>query len=109
MAIKIKDWNIEALYGYKPITTFYTDFSIADRFGIESIKDTFVRSMRDWKHNYKYVTELTMALNWKIWEHYEAGNREYSKLYDSLWREAAQYCVNNLKGDELSYYFRTTD
>lgn len=29
--MKIKTWNIEALTGYKPKTTFYEDFSIADR------------------------------------------------------------------------------
>ena len=28
----IKDWKIEELTGYKPISTFYTDFSIADNF-----------------------------------------------------------------------------
>ena len=27
--MQLKDWNIEALTGYKPKTTFYTDFSIA--------------------------------------------------------------------------------
>lgn len=27
--IKIKTWNIEAMTGYKPRTTFYEDFSIA--------------------------------------------------------------------------------
>ena len=29
----IKTWNIEAMTGYKPRTTFYEDFSIADHFG----------------------------------------------------------------------------
>ena len=29
----IKVWNIEAMTGYKPRTTFYEDFSIADAFG----------------------------------------------------------------------------
>lgn len=30
--MKIAVWNIEALTGYKPITTFYEDFSIADHY-----------------------------------------------------------------------------
>lgn len=35
--MKIENWRIEASIGYKPITTLYIDFSIADRFGIDSI------------------------------------------------------------------------
>ena len=31
----IKTWNIEELTGYKPFTTFYEDFSIADAFGTD--------------------------------------------------------------------------
>ena len=38
MEITYKDWNIEAMTGYKPITTFYMDFSIADKFGVAAIK-----------------------------------------------------------------------
>lgn len=30
----IKTWNIEEMTGYKPQTTFYEDFSIADCFGV---------------------------------------------------------------------------
>ena len=73
--MKIKNWNIEAITGYKPITTFYTDFSIADNFGANAILDTFKRAFRSWKDNYKYLTELVMVLNWKIHEHYEKNNK----------------------------------
>lgn len=46
MSLKIKTWNIEAMTGYKPKTTFYEDFSIADRFGAAAVKDTFRRSLK---------------------------------------------------------------
>ena len=36
--IKIKTWNIEAMTGYKPRTTFYEDFSIADHFDGEDLQ-----------------------------------------------------------------------
>lgn len=104
----IKTWNIEEMTGYKPITTFYEDFSIADNFGLSAIKDTYKRAMEAWKSDYKYLTELVMALNWKIWEHYEQ-NDAYAKLYDKLYREADEYACNNLKGEELSYFYQTTD
>lgn len=108
-AMKIKDWNIEAMTGYKPITTFYMDFSIADRFGIDAILDTYKRAMKDWKRDYRYLTELVMALNWKIWEHWDSGNEKVARFYNRLWEEAAEYAKKNLKGKELDYYYRTTD
>lgn len=106
--MRIRVWNIEAMTGYKPMTTFYEDFSIADNFGASAVKDTYKRAFRNWKDDYKYLTELVMALNWKIFEYYEE-NRNLAKLYDELWREASNWAIENLKDDELTYYFRTTD
>lgn len=106
--MKIRDWNIEAMTGYKPQTTFYMDFSIADQFGTGAIKDTYKRAMEAWKDNAVYLTELVMVLNWKIWEHFET-NDTYGRLYDSLWRKADEYAVEHLEGDDLTYFFRTTD
>lgn len=106
----IKTWNIEELCGYKPTTTFYEDFSIADKFGTNAIKDTYKRAFKGAKSlGYKYLTELVLALNWKIWEHYERGNELIATLYDSLWKRLDLWCVDNLKNDELRYYYRTID
>ena len=44
----------------------------------------------------------------KIWKHYEK-NREYAELYNTLWGKADAYACENLKGEELSYFFRVTD
>ncbi len=106
--MKIKTWTIYEQTGYKPITTFYEDFSIADWFGESAIRDTFNRAFKHWKEDYKFLTELVMALNWKIWEHYES-NEKYAKLYNELWEKADLYATSHLKGEELSYFYRTTD
>lgn len=109
--MRIKTLNkdaIEAMTGYRPFTTFYEDFSIADNFGQAAIYDTYKRAFRSWKKDYKYFTELVMVLNWKIWEHYET-NEEYAKLYNELWEIASNWALDNLKDEELSYYLRTTD
>lgn len=105
----IERWNVEALCGYKPITTFWEDFYIAEMFGgVTAIKDTYNRAFAEWKGNYKYLTELVMVLNHKIWRWYQK-NDEFARLYDELWRKADEYAVDNLEGDELRYYFDTTD
>ncbi len=105
----IKTINSEALFGYTQITTFFEDFSIADNFGVKAIRDTYKRAFRDWKSDYKYLTELVMVLNWKIWQHYEEGNAEYQEVYNELWEKADLYAQEHLKGEELSYFYRTTD
>ena len=90
-------------------TTFKMDFDIADKFGIDAIKDTYNRAFKEWKDNYKYFTFLVINLNHKIWEHYERHNDEYARLYDELWRGADTYAIEHLKGDELQYYLDITD
>lgn len=90
-------------------TTFWEDFSIADKFWENAIKDTYKRAFEEWKNNVEYITELTIVLNWKCWHYYDEDNFEYSKLYQELWEELDDWCHKNLKGEALTYYFRTTD
>lgn len=86
--------------GYNLLTTFWEDFSIADKYGIVGVKDTYKRAFSEWKDDYKFFTELTLVLNHKIWQHYDS-NRELAALYDRLWREADEYAMSNFKGEEL--------
>lgn len=94
--------------GYTPQTTFWEDFSIADPFGLEAVQDTFNRAFEEWKSNHIYLTELVLVLNWKIWQHYES-NAELARLYNTLWETADAYACDNLEGEELAYFYRTTD
>ena len=95
--------------GYETITTFWNDFAIAEKFGIAAVKDTYRRAFKEWKNNYKYLTELVMVLNWKTWEHHEKRDPVYSTLYRELFEKADLYACENLKGEELTYFYRTTD
>ena len=104
----ITTFNSEAFCGYKQITTFFQDFSIADNFGIEAVMETYENGFKYAKTNYKVLTEFVMVLNWKIWQHYET-NVELAMVYNSLWKKAELYATSNLKGEELSYFYRTID
>lgn len=106
--ITIKVFDSESFCGYKQITTFFQDFSIADIFGIPAIMDTYKRAFKDWKDDYKYLTELVMVLNWKSWE-WEKKNETISSVYVDLYERAKKYALTHLKGEELTYFFRTTD
>ena len=94
--------------GYEEKTTFWDDFSIADKFGKDAIQETYDRAFTEWKSNYIYLTELVMVLNHKIWAWYEK-NDEYAELYNDLWQKADNYACKNLKDEELKYFYRTTD
>lgn len=94
--------------GYESKTTFWEDFSIADKFGVNAIEDTYNRAFKGWRDNVEYFTELCMVLNHKIWQHH-GRNDLYARTYDKLWREADNWAYENLKGDDLVYYMRTTD
>ena len=102
----IANWNIEAMTGYEPKTTFYTDFSIADMFGEDGVRDTYRRSFKNWHNNTEYITELAMVMSWKSFEH---EHDPLCKVYCELYHEVDNWCCENLKGDDLSYYFNTTD
>lgn len=94
--------------GYELQTTFWDDFSIADRFGLSAIQDTFNRAFEEWKNNYKYLTELVLVLNHKIWQYHET-RPDMAILYNTLWTQTDLYAEENLKDDELSYFYEVTD
>ena len=94
---------------YEFKTTFWMDFTIADKFGIEAVKDTFKRAFSEWKTDYIYLTELTLVINWKCWQHYEKNNIEISKLYSEYYYQLREYGLDNLKGKELEYFINTLD
>ena len=94
--------------GYEIKTTFWEDFSIADVFGLLAIEDTYNRAFEEWKENCVFLTELVLVLNHKIWQHHQS-HEAIARLYDKLWRQAYEYGCNNLKDEELDYFYKTLD
>lgn len=94
------------MYEFK--TTFWMDFSIADRFGKEAVQDTFDRAFKEWRSDVEYVTELAIVTNWKCWEHWEKGD-DLGLLYHDLYYKVRDWCLDHLKGEDLGYYLETTD
>lgn len=97
------------LLDYECQTTFWQDFSIAEKFGKEAIIDTYKRARKEWGKDKNYGTELSMVLNHKCWFHYEAQNMEISQLYSGLWAEYHGFILDNWKGEDLAYYLRIID
>lgn len=89
-------------------TTFFSDLSIAEYYGEPAVMDTYRNVMKSWKTDINYMCEWVIALNQKIWQHYET-NPKLGKLYYSLWRKTDEYCCVFFKGEELSQYFEYMD
>ena len=107
--MRYETFNSEAFCGYTQQTTFWMDFTIADAFGINAIKDTYRRASKEWKNDKVYMTELVMVLNWKCWVHYERGNNRLAETYSDLYYKARELAFITLKGDDLKYFIQTTD
>ena len=94
--------------GYEMKTTFWGDFRVCG-LDLDAIKDTYKRAFNGWKDDREYATELSMVLNWLSWYYAEMYEVEVAQLYVKLWQEIDGYILDNWKGENLSYYLRTTD
>ena len=94
---------------YELQTTFWTDFSIADGFGVDAVQDTYNRAFEEWKDHLVYLTELAMVMYHKCWQHYVGGRGNLSKKYEALYYKTDTYAMDHLKGADLEYYWRIMD
>ena len=98
---------VRNMNGYKTITSFFGDLTIAEAFGPNAVQDTYNRVIKEWAGNYKYFTEFVLCLNHKIWQHYET-NEPLAALYNKLWREADGIAAK-WEGEAAEHYFNVTD
>lgn len=100
--------DIAEITGYKMKTTFWGDFTVAERIdGIKAVRDTYKRS-KCYLDDTVMATELALVLNWKAWEH-SRTNPELASEYEKLWSELDAYILDKWKDEALSYYLATTD
>lgn len=96
--------------GYKPMTTFYGDFGVADN-SRAAIMETYSNGLLYAKTDYKVFTEFVMVLNIKCWEHYGDECTRRSELYADLYYRACNLFFKEFGNNEeaVHYYYVTTD
>lgn len=99
---------LASMTDYEPKTSFFSDLSIAECFGVDAIRQTYNKVIRDWGNDIVYITEFTMCLNHKIWQLHEV-DEPTAQVYDELWRKACEFVTSHFEGEDLSYYYRVTD
>lgn len=106
--IRIPHWPVEEMIGYTPKTTFWQDYWIAIHFGKEAVLDTYKRAFNEWKNSVEYITEMVLVLA-HIGDFTYERDKEMSLLFYALSEKCYDWCRENLKGDDLDYFYRVTD
>ena len=106
--ILLEKLALEKMLDYKFESTFWEEFSIAEDYGADGIREHYNLVFNLWKDNLKYLTELVLVLNIKIFIWYGVDDT-IGLTYDQLWKETDGYALETLKGDDLHFYLHTLD
>lgn len=109
-SIELPRWFIADYIGYTPITTFWEDFSIAEKGGLSAIKDTY-NSALQWKENIKYMAELLLVVNHKSIVFAEL-TREGSTVKDAYrwyYRNLSDEQINEIMNYYIDKYYEIRD
>lgn len=97
------------LHNYQFVTTFWDDFTIADCFGTQAVRETFSSVFAAFRDDCAMLTELVLVLNWKCWQRYELGELKASKMYQTFYERAYKYAEKHLSDVDLKYFYRILD
>jgi len=106
--ILLEKLALEKMLDYKFESTCWEEFSIAEEYGADGVKEHYDLVFEQWKDNLKFLTELVLVLNIKIFIWYGVDD-SIGKMYDQLWKETDGYALDTLKGEDLHYYLSTLD
>lgn len=100
--------------GYTRKYTFFSDLAIAECYGIDAIKDTYNRIMKEWIGNRDAICEALISINYKSWRFAEEPDKQdlvefYSELYYKALDEVVKYYEENDRNDDLVYIFGVLD
>lgn len=103
-------WQIEEITGYQPLTDVWEGLT-AREYNTDILMTHVAKLFHRYKDNglYQELTELVMVLNWKMWQMYDRGNEELQDVYCAAFKYIDDWCKDNLQGEQLEYYYRTTD
>ena len=75
----------ESMCGYTQRTTFWDDFTLAEKLGLSDIERTYRNAFNSWKTDVVFITELVLVLNWKMLYMDERHMTEKSAMYYKCW------------------------
>lgn len=106
--ILLEKMALEKMLDFKFESTFWEEFSIAEDYGAEGVREHWNLVFEQWKGNIKFLTELVLVLNIKLFIWFKVDD-DLGLTYEELWKETDGYALETLKGDDLHYYLHTLD
>ena len=114
-----KNFEANLREDYKRITTYTSDFSIAEwcvpAEGMNAIASTLRNALTSWRDNVEWFAEIIIVLSLKGHEHAARGNWEYAEMYSDLYLEAKclyfdWFDKDNKQHDKaMEYYYDYVD
>ena len=99
---------LERQFDFHFESTFWEEFSIADGYGPDGIREHYDLVFSQWKDNIKFLTELVLVLNLKLFIWFKVDD-DLGKMYEDLYVDADAYALSSFEGDDLHYYLHTLD
>ena len=81
-------------------TTFMSDLSLGEWFGLNGMLDTFKNAVSSWKDDEEYMAEFILCVNWKAWEHAARKNHTWGQIYSGLYYAIKDLMFRYYEGDE---------
>ena len=103
--------QLKELKGEERKTTFMSDLSVGEWFGVPSVIDTMRNALANWVDDVEYASEFILCVNWKAWEHDARGNKQWAVFYLSAYEYIIDLLYDYYEGDEekTSYMWRYLD
>ena len=99
----------ESLCGYTQRTTFWDDFTLAEKIGLPAIEKTYRNAFNSWKTDVVFITELVLVLNWKMLYMDEKHMDDESSIYFKCWKELYDWCERHLEAGAYLYFISVAD
>ena len=80
--------------GYECKTAYYQELSIAENFGIQTVKACIRRQLRESMNDYKLLTELVMMVNWRYFRWMDS-NPQLAEFYARVYEDLDEYAVDH--------------
>ena len=92
--------QLRDLKGEERKTTFMSDLSIGEWYGMRGVLDTVKDAVTSWKDDETYMAEFILCLNLKLLEHHARGNVSWVRLYVYLFEDIRDLIYDYYEGDE---------
>ena len=99
----------ESMCGYTQRTTFWDDFTLAEKLGLPAIERIYRNAFNSWKTDVVFITELVLVLNWKMLYMDERHMTEKSVMYNKFWVELSNWWERHLEAGAYEYFINVTD